>query len=253
MGHARFFKRIIALLLPLALLFALCACGQTGSGSTSTPGASAPPASGTPPTSSVPPSPDGASSETPGPQSGGTSAQPAPASSLPAPSSQPGGAIDIPFGQTKTFEGLLYNSDGQPTTVTVAMGISRVSSGQDAYDVLKASDPSIAAPRAGTEYVIADVTITYVSGGLDSLNLMESHGSSRDANAFFSLSDKSLTADEQNTNANQVTGALDGSFYDLSVSPGETAHGQVAFWRTVGSTEPLNYWGFGQSINLSLQ
>ena len=59
MRHARFFKRTLILVLPLALLLTLCACGQTG-GSSSAPGASAAAA----PTSAVTPPPAQAESPT---------------------------------------------------------------------------------------------------------------------------------------------------------------------------------------------
>lgn len=50
MRQPRFLKIVLTLLLSLALLFTLCACGQTGGGSSSTPGANVSSDIGAPPT-----------------------------------------------------------------------------------------------------------------------------------------------------------------------------------------------------------
>lgn len=146
----------------------------------------------------------------------------------------------------------MSSPDGQPVNILVTMGVSNVTSGQDAYNALLKDDPSVSPPPSGMEYVIADVSCTYVQGPLASLNLLESRGSLRQANAFFSLDDPGLTADERALNTNEVTTSLKSSFYDLTVEPGQTVHGQVAFWRTVGGDEPLNYCGFDSSVDLFL-
>jgi len=128
------------------------------------------------------------------------------------------------------------------------MGIDKVVSGQDAYNILKEDSPDAPAPPTGTEYVIADVSLTYVSGGVVVIDLEKYQSPLAYGDMLFTLSDQN----DQTVNGNDVTSLLKNSFYDLTVPLGETVHGQVVFCRTIGSNESLTYLGFGCVVNLYL-
>jgi len=186
------------------------------------------------------------------------STKPAPSPNTPSPAATPAPSgenttyapietIDVPYGQEKTFVGV-YPTVGVGASATITMGIDNVISGQDAYSILKEDSPDAPAPPAGTEYVIADVSLTYVSGGVVAIDLEKYQSPLAYGDMLFTLSDQN----DQTANGNDVTGLLKSSFYDLTVPLGETVHGQVAFWRMIGSDEPLTYFGFCCAVNLYL-
>ena len=135
--------------------------------------------------------------------------------------------------------------DGMEKPVSVTLGIGSIQRGEEAYETLQAHNSDITSPNENEEYIIATFNVSYDSGEIEELYMMENRASLEQAGLYFTLSNGQ-------SNANDVTSYLNNSIYDITLTKGQSAQGAVAFLQEKGNTEPLVFVGFEQTVRFDI-
>lgn len=136
--------------------------------------------------------------------------------------------------------------DGMNVPVEVTFELADIKRGEDAYNTLLQGKADLELAEDGMEYILITLNVSYVSGDADTVYIMENMASLEDAKMYFALSNGE-------SNAVQLTDYLSDSIYNLAINKGESAKGTVAFLHRVDSQEPLQFVGFGKSIQFNLE
>lgn len=150
----------------------------------------------------------------------------------------------VPYGETVTFSGYQLQ-DGVPAAITASMKIDGVLRGEEAYAALLESDPQLAPPEEGKEYIVVTVQVSYEEGEADELQMYENIASLPSASRYFAMSGSY-------ENAENLTASLPDSIYNCVIKAGESAQGRAAFLHGTGENEPLIFAGFEQVLRFSL-
>ena len=142
------------------------------------------------------------------------------------------------------IEGFAF-SDGMEKQVCVTLGIGNIQRGKEAYETLQEYNSDITPPNENEEYIIVTFNVSYDSGEIEELYMMENRASLEQAGLYFALSNGQ-------SNANDVTSYLSNSIYDISLTKGQSAQGAVAFLQEKGNTEPLVFVGFEQTVRFDI-
>ena len=135
--------------------------------------------------------------------------------------------------------------DGMEKPVCVALGVESIQRGEEAYETLQEYNSDIASPNENEEYIIVTFNVSYDSGEIEELYMMENRASLEQAGLYFALSNGQ-------SNAYDVTSYLSNSIYDILLTKGQSAQGAVAFLQTKGNTEPLVFVGFEQTVRFDI-
>ncbi len=136
--------------------------------------------------------------------------------------------------------------DGMNVPVDITFELVDVERGEEAYNTLLRGKADLEPAENGMEYILITLNVSYVSGDADTVYIMESMASLEDAKMYFALSDGE-------SNAIQLTDYLSDSIYNLSINKGESAKGTVAFLHRIDSHEPLQFVGFGKTIQFNIE
>ena len=148
-------------------------------------------------------------------------------------------------GQNKyTIEGFAF-ADGMEKPVCVTLRVKSIQRGEEAYEILQGYNPDITLSNENEEYIIVTFNVSYDSGEIEELYMMENRASLEQAGLYFALSNGQ-------SNANDVTSYLSNSIYDISLVKGQSGQGAVAFLQEKGNTEPLVFVGFEQTVRFNI-
>ena len=150
----------------------------------------------------------------------------------------------VPYGEAVTFSGYQLQ-DGVPAAITASMKIEGVLRGEEAYAALLESDPQLAPPEEGKEYIVVTVQVSYEEGEAEELLMYENIASLPSASRYFAMSGSY-------GNAENLTASLPDSIYNCVIKAGESAEGRAAFLHGTGENEPLIFAGFEQVLRFSL-
>lgn len=130
-------------------------------------------------------------------------------------------------------------------SVCVTLSVESIQRGEEAFKVLQEYDTNITPPNEKEEYFIVNFIVSYDSGEIEELYMMENRASLEQAGLYFALSNG-------RSNASDVTSYLSNSIYDISLTKGQSAQGAVAFLQEKGNTEPLVFVGFEKSVEFDI-
>ena len=116
---------------------------------------------------------------------------------------------------------------------------------EEAYETLQEYNSDMTSPNENEEYIIVTFNVSYDSGEIEELYMMENSASLEQAGLYFVLSN-------DQSNANDITSYLSNSIYDITFTKGQSAQGAVAFLQTKGNTEPLVFIGFEQTVRFDI-
>ena len=148
------------------------------------------------------------------------------------------------FANEYTIEGFAF-ADGMERSVCVTLSVESIQRGEEAFKILQEYNSDITSPNENEEYIIATFNVSYDSGEIEELYMMENRASLEQAGLYFSLSNGQ-------SNAYDVTSYLSNSIYDISLTKGQSAQGAVAFLQEKGNTEPLVFAGFEQIVKFNI-
>lgn len=143
-----------------------------------------------------------------------------------------------------TIEGFAF-VDGMEKSVCVTLSVERILRGEEAFKILQGYDTNITQPNEKEEYIIVNFNVSYDSGEIEELNMLENRASLEQAGLYFALSNGQ-------SNAYDVTSYLSNSIYDISLTKGQSAQGAAAFLQEKGNTEPLVFVGFEQIVKFNI-
>ena len=143
-----------------------------------------------------------------------------------------------------TIEGFAF-VDGMERSVCVTLSVEGIQRGEEAFKILQEYNSDITSPNENEEYIIATFNVSYDSGEIEELYMMENRASLEQARLYFALSNGQ-------SNAYDVTSYLSNSIYDISLTKGQSAQGTVAFLQEKGNTEPLVFVGFEQIVKFNI-
>ena len=143
-----------------------------------------------------------------------------------------------------TIEGFAF-VDGMEKPVCVTLGVESIHRGEEAYEKLQAYNSGITPPNENEEYIIATFNVSYDSGEIEELYMMENRASLEQAGLYFALSNGQ-------SNAYDVTSYLSNSIYDILLTKGQSVQGAVAFLQEKGNTEPLVFVGFEEMVRFDI-
>lgn len=144
----------------------------------------------------------------------------------------------MPTPGTEVIEGVQF-ADGREVPVKISMTLEQLKRGEEAYKILANADSNIAVPGSDEEYIIFTFAVSYNEGEADEIYLTENRASLEGAGLYFALSNG-------DSNAEDMTSCLSNGIYDLVISKGASAKGEVAFLHKIGADEPLHFVGFGK-------
>ena len=148
------------------------------------------------------------------------------------------------FANEYTIEGFAF-VDGMERSVCVTLSVESIQRGEEALKTLQEYDTNITSPNEKEEYIIVNFNVSYDSGEIEELYMMENRASLEQAGLYFALSNGQ-------SNAYDVTSYLSNSIYDISLTKGQSAQGAAAFLQEKGNTEPLVFVGFEQIVKFNI-
>ena len=148
------------------------------------------------------------------------------------------------FVNEYTIEGFAF-ADGVERSVCVTLSVESIQRGEEAFKILQEYNSDITPPNENEEYIIAIFNVSYDSGEIEELYMMENRASLEQAGLYFALSNGQ-------SNAYDVTSYLSNSIYDISLTKSQSAQGAVAFLQEKGNTEPLVFVGFEQIVKFNI-
>ncbi|MCH5269435.1 MAG: hypothetical protein J1E83_01675 [Lachnospiraceae bacterium] len=148
------------------------------------------------------------------------------------------------FANEYTIEGFAF-ADGMERSVCITLSVESIIRGEEAFKILQEYDTNISHSNEKEEYIIINFNVSYDSGEIEELYMMENRASLEQAGLYFALSNSQ-------SNAYDVTSYLGNSIYDLSLTKGQSAQGAVAFLQEKGNTEPLVFVGFEQIVKFNI-
>lgn len=145
-----------------------------------------------------------------------------------------------PWGEPAPFDGYAL-VDGESVPISGTLRLVNVEAREDVVQNLL-GNPG-AAPE-GKEYVVVTLEFSYKEGTASELYLEDTAATHPDARLRFHL--------EDDPGASDVSGSLADCLYGMTVSPGETVIGSLAFLAEEGAANSLCFQGFGTVIRLDI-